>query len=497
MKIWEDIVNNAMLGTTKLPLRAADLPATITEQVEVSDTPDAEEDFLRFGSLMYQYRQSGCVPLDLRSAVLSAAEAEIKPYCHANATVVLRTILSEEHHALLKLWLTQCDLAHKCAEPECVPALLDISIGKKELRPLILSVCGKRGEWLGRLNPQWNFSAPEADAQTVWQTGRAEERKDLLKSLRAQQPAAALELLQSSWDTESANEKVSFLEILTTGLSEHDLAWLEGLKEKGQKVNNAMQDLIKRIPASQPVQAYMAILKEAVSVKNSKALLGMLAKTTIEVNEKIAFPKGIFKSGIEKLSTDKHVSDAQYILVQLIAFVPPSFWNDHLKETPEALIKLFQKEKKTALYVPAMALAAIKFRDNVWAQALVDHGDEEILESALVSLIGSLPAKDRDRCALRFIKKRPQELINMLTDFDDEWSHDLAKGVLSFTSQDVYAYNKTFYRTVVKNIPVAMLKELESFMPSEEQKKAYWRNQSNELSGVLTLKQQILQSFSS
>jgi hypothetical protein len=496
MKVWETIVNNAMLGTTKLPLRVADLPAAITEQVEVSDTPDAEEDFLRLGSLVYQYRQSGCVPLDLRSAVLSAAEAEIKPYCHTGATAVLLTILSEEHYALLKLWLTQCELAHKCAEPECMPALLDISVGKKELRSLILSVCGKRGEWLGRLNPQWNFSALEADAQTLWQTGRAEERKDLLKSLRAQQPAAALELLQSSWDTEGANEKVSFLEILTTGLSEHDLVWLEGLKEKGQKVNNALQDLIKRIPTSQPVQGYRALLKEAVNVKNSKALLGMLAKTTIEVHEKIAFPDGIFKSGIEKLSSDKQVSDAQYILIQLIASVPPSFWNDHLKETPETVIKLFQKEKKTALYVPALALAAVKFRDIVWTQALVDHGDEEILESALVSLIESLPAKDRDRYALRFIKKRPQELINMLTAFDDEWGNDLAKAVLSFTSQEVYAYNKTFYRAAVKNIPVTMLTELESFMPSEEQKKAYWRNQSHELSGVLTLKQQILHSFS-
>ena len=497
MKAWETIVNNAMLGTTKLPLRAADLPATIIEQVEVSDTPDAEEDFLRFGSLVYQYRQSGCVPLDLRSAVLSVAEAEIKPYCHASATTVLRTILSEEHHALLKLWLTQCELARKCAEPECVPALLDVSVAKKELRSLIVSVCGKRGEWLGRLDPQWNFSARDADVETVWQTGRAEERKDLLKSLRMQQPAAALELLQSSWDTEGANEKVSFLEILTTGLSEHDLAWLQGLKEKGQKVNNAIQDLIKRIPASQVVQSYMALLKEAVNLKTSKALLGMLAKTAIEVNEKTDFPPEIFKSGIEKLSSDKNVSDVQYILIQLIASVPPSFWNDHLKETPEAVIKMFQKEKKTALYVPAIALAAIKFRDTLWTQALVDHGDEELLESALVSLIESLPAKDRDRYALRFIKKKPQELISMLTAFDDEWSHELAKAILSFTSQEVYAYNKTFYRAAVKNIPVAMLKELESIAPSEEHKKAYWRNQSNELSGVLTWKQQILQSFSS
>ena len=497
MKAWETIVNNAMLGTTKLPLRAADLPAAITDQVEVSETTDAEEDFLRFGSLVYQYRQSGCVPLDLRSAVLSAAEVEIKPYCHASSTAVLRTILSEEHHALLKLWLTQCERALKCAEPECVPALLDISIQKKELRSLVLSVCGKRGEWLGRLNPQWNFQALEADAQTVWQTGRAEERKDLLRSFRAQQPAAGLELLQSAWDTEGANEKVSFLEILNTGLSEHDLAWLEGLKEKGTKVNNAIQDLLKRIPASQLVQGYMTVLKEAVSVKNSKALLGMLAKTTIEVNEKIVFPERIFKSGIEKLSSDKNVSDVQYMLIQLIASVPPSFWNDHLKETPEAVIKLFQKEKKTMLYVPALALAAVKFRDTTWTQALVDHGDEELLESALVSLIGSLPAKDRDRYALRFIKKKPQELIGLLTDFDDEWSHDLAKAVLSFTSQEVYAYNKPFYRAAVKNVPVVMLKELESFAPSEEQKKAYWRNQSAELSGVLTLKQQILQSFSS
>src|SRR5690349_4549938 len=112
---------------------------------------------------------------------------------------------------------------------------------------------------------------------------------------------------------------------LNTGLSESDLVWLESLKEKGTKVNNAIQDLIKRIPASQPVQSYMTLLKEAVTVKTSKALLGMLAKTTVDVNEKITFPDPIFKSGIEKLSSDKNVSDTQYILIQLIASVPPSF----------------------------------------------------------------------------------------------------------------------------------------------------------------------------
>ena len=72
---------------------------------------------------------------------------------------------------------------------------------------------------------------------------------------------------------------------------------------------------------------------------------------------------------------------------------------------------------------------------------------------------------------------------------------DLAKAILKFTASEIYQYNKHFYRQAAALIPVSILDQLDSFTPGEEQKKPYWQTQRDELARLLTIKQQILQSF--
>ena len=82
-----------------------------------------------------------------------------------------------------------------------------------------------------------------------------------------------------------------------------------------------------------------------------------------------------------------------------------------------------------------------------------------------------------------------------MIDQGEEWNMDLAKLILQYTANEVYSYNRTFYRQAAPLIPVAILDLLDSFTPTEEQKKVYWKNQSDELARLLTIKQQTLQSF--
>jgi len=175
--------------------------------------------------------------------------------------------------------------------------------------------------------------------------------------------------------------------------------------------------------------------------------------------------------------------------------VPPSFWNDYLQLSSEAVIQLFQKEKLTALYIPALAIASIKFKDVEWAKSILDHGDDVIINSSIALLINSLPAKDRDIYARKWFKEKPREIIQVLIEHDEEWSVDLAKSIIQYTANEVYAYNRSFYRPAATLIPLSILDSLDSFTPSEEQKKVYWKTQSDELARLLTIKQQTLQSF--
>jgi hypothetical protein len=495
MKFWHDIVNKATLGSSKMPLTTADLPAAITEAYALTDAGDAEEDFLRLSTLAYQYRQAGTQPLSLATIAASEAAAETNPYCDPRASLALKTILTEEHQPFLELWLTQCAAKTLCVHPELIPDLFEAVLRKPELHPLAIAVAGKRGEWLCSLNPRWILKAPPTDDVSVWETGKPEERRGLLQRLRETEPAAAITLLQNTWTTEGANDKVAFLEVLKTGASVQDLPWLQSLTEKGVKVNTALHEVLKRIPGSNLSESYREVVKSAIQIKTGKALLGMISKKTIEVNEAAVVPETIFKTGIEKVSSTKGVSDLQNVLAQLIATIEPAFWNTHLQEDIPGAIALFKKERSTAFYLPAVAFAAAQFHDHAWITGLLDHAADDLPAATLVELIGALHGKDKDAYALKLIKGYEPQFINPMLDHDREWSPELTKAILKFTAQDVYAYNKAFYRQAAPFIPASLFGKLDQFIPADDMKKSYWRTQSDELSRLLMLKQQTLQYF--
>src|SRR5688572_14844550 len=134
MKLWQDIINKATLGSGKLALKSSDIPAVIAQEYDLSESQDPEEDFLRFSSFIYQYRQAGSLPMSLHNFVQVESEKEIKPYCSAKGNGVLKTILEEDLFPFLKLWLRLCASKELCVAPELIPELLDIALRKKEFR---------------------------------------------------------------------------------------------------------------------------------------------------------------------------------------------------------------------------------------------------------------------------------------------------------------------------------------------------------------------------
>src|SRR5688572_18567899 len=139
MKFWDGIINNATLGSAKMPLKRHDLPEFITSGIELTEGAEHEEDFLRLAGLAYQYRQAGSKPLDLNLISQSSAAEEELSYASSKSTSIFRTVMSEELYPLLTLWLQQCQSKKVLAEPELMPELLEIASRKKDLRKIILT----------------------------------------------------------------------------------------------------------------------------------------------------------------------------------------------------------------------------------------------------------------------------------------------------------------------------------------------------------------------
>ena len=110
MRHWNELLNKAMLGSSKSPMLTSDIPYEILTAFDVSDIEDQEENFLRLSSLVFQFRQSGSLPLRIETMNQREAEPELSPYCSRDAMNVLNQILEEGHEEFLKLWLAHCEM---------------------------------------------------------------------------------------------------------------------------------------------------------------------------------------------------------------------------------------------------------------------------------------------------------------------------------------------------------------------------------------------------
>ncbi|QEC80003.1 DUF5691 domain-containing protein [Mucilaginibacter ginsenosidivorax] len=491
MKAWEHVINAAMLGTDKPMPGNADLPdevAIAANAIDSADTLDKEVKYLQKSALIYNYRQCGFTPLQKRDLPQNVAQPETKPYCTENAAKVLNAILDENNDALLDLWLTLCHKAGQLFLPDVLPVLLEKAEKDKSLRPSITECSGNRGLWLSRLNPAWDYFNVLPD-EDIWQTGNPTERAEVLRKVRQNDPQKALEWLQQTWEQENAASKVELLKVLKTKAGPADLPWLESLlAEKGQKVKDEALILLKHIPGSSIVKQYEDLLAKAVTLKKEKAMLGMMTKISIRQELPATVDESIFKSGIEKLAGQKSsVNDEGYIIYQLMASVPPSFWEKQFDATPEQVVGYF--EKYAISQIGALAKAVIRFNADSWIPYFFYKAEIH------PEFVNKLPAQQRDKYLFMFMDNDAPNTVQIALRCQQEWGIEFAKAALVHMAAHPYQYNRGDFGRMIRLIPVGMLGHVERIEPKELNHQAPWDKNKNYLIKLLGLKQQTLLAF--
>lgn len=491
MKAWEHLINAAMLGTDKPMPGNADLPeeiAIVADAIDSVDTLDKEAKYLQKAALIYNYRQCGFTPLRKHDLPHAVAEAETKPYCTAKAAVALNAIIEENNDALLELWLGLCSNSGQILMPEALPLLLEKAEKDKGLRPLITECSGNRGRWLSKMNSAWDYFSVLPDEE-IWQTGSPGERVDLLKQIRERDPQKALEWLQQTWEQENAASKVELLKVLKTNCSPADLPWLETLlAEKGQKVKDEALTLLKHIPGSSIVKQYEDLLAIAVTLKKEKAMLGMMTKISIRQELPTTIDENIFNSGIEKLAGQKSsVNDEGYIIYQLIASVPPSFWEKQFDATPEQVVGYF--EKYAVSQIGALAKAVIRFNADSWIPYFFYKAE------IYPEFVNKLPPQQRDKYLFMFMDNDAPNTVQIALRCQQEWGIEFARSALVHMAAHPYQYNRGDFSRMIRLIPVGILGHLERIEPKELSQQASWDKNKNYLIKLLGLKQQTLQAF--
>jgi hypothetical protein len=352
--------------------------------------------------------------------------------------------------------------------------------------------CGHRGAWLTQFNAEWKYAA-STDEEERWQTGTLEQRKKVLAQVRKANPDKGRDLLQQAWAQENAAAKTELIQELRIHASEEDLPWLEELlNEKSAKVKAEVLEVIKRIPSSSVVQNYWRLLQQSILLSTSKGLLGIGSKQSLEI-QLAPVEETIFKTGIQPVSSQAGVSDDHFILEQLIGQVPPHFWEAHFNLDSKKIIELFLKNNKYKSLVSSFGLAASRFKNPEWMRTIITADENSLYLDAL----DELPQKEAEAYALKFLAddERAVTVLPVLQNFSEEWSLELSKAVLKFTSKTPYQYHRGFYNQIAHLLSLPVVGELEKFTPKEEYLRTMWSNLSEYIIKLLSLKLQTLKAF--
>jgi hypothetical protein len=272
---------------------------------------------------------------------------------------------------------------------ELLPALLDTGRRHRALRPLIAVAGGSRAAWLAEQRADWSYLRVETVDPAVsgvsgsvaghgppqvpvggltvdrdaWELGPIGRRVGYLASMRRRDPAIARDLLTSTWDGETPDDRAALLGALATGLSTADEPLLElALDDRRKEVRIAAVELLALLPDSGYAQRMTA---------RSTACI-RLTGTRIMVNPPAACDREMRRDGISARPPGG-IGERAWWLEELITRTPLGVWGD-----PTRFLALPVTEEWAPVLRRGLARAAAAQRDPVWATALTGPLTEEV-----------------------------------------------------------------------------------------------------------------------
>ncbi|MDG9716860.1 DUF5691 domain-containing protein [Streptomyces sp. DH24] len=445
---WEELVTAALLGTARrTPPGCAPGPDAPFALLDAA----AEETVRRRAGLRPARAapRPEPAPEDARPPLPPAAARRLAMLLadRSGASGGGRRGTSPDLMELLPQWLAAANARGYAAPPESLPALLDAARGRTDLRPAALAFAGPRALWLARLNPDWRFALratpgggtalphPEEThrVQELWREGLFAERVALLCALRARDPAAARELLETTWPTERAEDRLMFLDSLRAGLSPRDEPFLErALADRSRNVRATAAELLSALPDS-ALAARMAARAEAcVAVDHTHRV------PTIGVEAPHECDAAMERDGVTPKPPAGR-GERSWWFGQLVEAAPLGVWPRRLGgRTPREIVALPVADGWQGELHAAWCRAAVRQRDAAWARALLGEptapeagGPGAVSLAERAKLLGTLTAGERAEWVAGFIATHGlSEAFQLLGVCAVPWSPPLGRAVV-------------------------------------------------------------------
>ncbi|WP_207420352.1 DUF5691 domain-containing protein [Desertivirga brevis] len=485
MSLQNDIIKTALLGTDKIQFQLPEELSDIRDGITATQE-DKEDAFLKSAAIAFLYEESGQEAKNALNAIPECPD-DTSEELSASTSQHLEDALLSKDEVFFEYLLTKTLEADKTVSSKLVPLLLNKAIEQKRKAEKLIAVCGKTGEWLCSLNPNWQRLTLRNEEQIDWETGSLEDRKLFLARLRTTDPDKALQLLQAVFEQENANNRAEFLEILEIGISVQDEAFLlEALKDKSKKVKEVALRLLQPLQGTEINNLYINYFLDSVSIKEERSLL-ILKKKVIEIDPAVLPSDDMFRYGIEKVSSVKGVDDQIFWLSQILSFIDPSALEERYQITQGEWFKLLIEHKQSSVFIPYLATAAIRFRNTPLAKNLLAH-----VEAFREELLLVLSEDERYEWYDKYLESRFPIILGLL--LNDQYSiipQQLAERIVKRLAVNPYVITQPIYTRLALSLPVSIRIFLSKYIEegADDYQRRYFSSQASNMLHYIELRE--------
>ncbi len=331
------------------------------------------------------------------------------PVAARAASATLDRLLADPDAGLIEEWCRLANAVGQRVPDAAAPALLDWWSRQPQRSPEVFRALGKRGAWLAALNPAWKkpvvSNEVPADAESRWEVGTGPERAALLQTVRRGEPARALAMVRSTWDTDGADDRRRFIEVLAAAPRAEEEGFLEAcLDDRSKLVRREAARALTRLPGS----ALRGRMNEraAAIIRAETQRKGLLRRQVVKIT---LTPPHDFDKAWERDGLEEQVAGGKgkraWWMRQILAGADLAVWTKATGLPPVETLEAAREDDFFGEAFMAILEAAGVMNpppDLAWARALLAEaaGRKDLSWEALTPLWTSRPTPESEALRL-------------------------------------------------------------------------------------------------
>lgn len=407
------LATSALLGTERRPPDWPGLEGALGALLGRLPREPVEKALLQTAGVLGTCQLAGFLPAKVEMAPAPAADDALPEDPRGDLLTHILTDGPErlQAEAFMKIMAAGRLLPHRL-----LPRALECGSRSVALRPSLLAVLGRRGEWLAAQNDAWAYAVggngAEPLREDVWHHGSLDQRRLFLVALRERDTAKARELVRDAMGHEGAKERTAFIECLATGLTIDDQDLLEAtLADKSKEARHTAARLLSTLPEARYTMRMAGRL--APLLKSEKKLL---RGTTLTLEAPAAFDPA-WKADLIEEAKPKGLSlgDRAWWLFQIVRWVPLAWWETQTAMNPSGCLAWAQKSDWKDALLQGWAEAQAAQRRVEWAEAFLGISLPANGSLTVFDLLDTLPPSLRESHFLRLLTDNDPKMIALST----------------------------------------------------------------------------------